>query len=96
LLVPDTLRDADRLTRLLGRDLAVLVVLHFGGERIYVPRLDVGTVVDVAKVAALTRKGLSLSEIATRLNCSERTVSRKRKQGGLMGRRARRSSAGKA
>jgi hypothetical protein len=37
LWVPSTLTDSDRLRKRLGDQLAVLMVLHFGGGRVSVP-----------------------------------------------------------
>lgn len=67
-----------RLARLLGHDLAVLVVLHFGDSRLYVPRGSQSAPVDPRTVARLTRKGWSASRIARRLGCSDRTVHKHR------------------
>lgn len=74
-----------RLERLLGYDLAVLVVLHFGDSRLYVPRADRSDPVDVKTVARLTRRGLSASKIAKKLKCSDRTVHAKRAQALTLG-----------
>jgi hypothetical protein len=69
-----------RLAKLLGHDLAVLVVLHFGDSRIYVPRSTPPKPVDAKAVARLTKRGWSAARIARKLNCSDRTVHAKRAQ----------------
>lgn len=68
----------ERLTRLVGPDLAVLLVLHFGDSRLYVPTSRTGRPVDAKVVARLSRKGWSASRIARKLGCSDRTVHAKR------------------
>jgi predicted DNA-binding transcriptional regulator AlpA len=63
-----------RLSRLVGADLAVLLIFHFGDSTLYVPRLESGHAVDPKEVARLTRRGLKARDIARVLCCSERTV----------------------
>lgn len=74
-----------RLEKLLGYDLAVLVVLHFGDSRPYIPRIARSGPVDARTVAKLTRRGLSAPDIAKRLRCSDRTVFAKRKEALALG-----------
>lgn len=65
------------LERLLGEKLAVLVVLHFGGQTIYVPnRSSTGPNgnVDLSAVVHLTRAGRSAAFIAQNQGCSDRMV----------------------
>jgi len=78
--VPGQLVNADRLKRLLGDDLAVLVVLHFGDSRLYVPVPDPAArgTVDPRKIKRLALRGWSSARIARELKCSERTVDAKR------------------
>jgi len=81
--VPGRLVNADRLRRLLGPDLAVLVVLHFGDSRLSVPRSLDGpggrrTPIDLRHLKRLVAKGWSTARIARELQCAERTVHAKR------------------
>lgn len=64
----------ERLAGTVGHDLALLLVLHYGGTQIGVPRGLTGRRVDIAKVAELTNAGMSASKIARALHCTERTV----------------------
>lgn len=77
LSVPGLLANADRLKRLVGDDLAVLLVLHFGDSRFYVPTGGPRAPVETAKVKRLSAKGHSSARIARALGCSERTVDAK-------------------
>lgn len=77
--VPGILANAGRLKLRLGDDLAILVVLHFGDSRLYVPlsltgRGATARKVDARTVLRLTRKGWSASRIARKIGCSDRTV----------------------
>lgn len=76
--VPGQLRNADRLKRLLGDELAIRVVLHFGDSRMYVPKPRRSDPVDVKAVARLTNRGLNARAIADKLGCCDRTVHAKR------------------
>jgi len=81
--VPGNLANAGRLKRLLGDDLAVLVVLHFGDSRLSVPLTNDGpggarTRVDLRRIKRLANRGWSSARIARELKCSERTVDAKR------------------
>lgn len=63
-----------RLTLLVGDELALLLIFHFGDSTIYVPRPKRAEPVDPKAVARLTRRGLSVPEIVVVLGCAERTV----------------------
>lgn len=76
--VPGQLKNAARLKRLLGDDLAIRVVLHFGDSRMYVPKPQRANPVDVKAVARLTNRGLNARDIAAKLGCCDRTVHAKR------------------
>lgn len=76
--IPGVLAKADRLKRALGDEITILIVLHFGYSRLYVPVLDRAERVDDAKVRKLAKAGLSSARIARKLKCSERTVEAKR------------------
>jgi hypothetical protein len=81
--VPGRLANAGRLTKLLGEDLAILVVLHFGDSRLAVPLTLDGPggprkPVDLRKLKRLVAKGWSSARIARELQCSERTIYAKR------------------
>jgi hypothetical protein len=79
LWVPGNLANAGRLRGLLGDDLAVLLVLHFGGARVSVPlstngRGAQGKRVDPKRVKRLIGRGWSDDRIARHLGCSGKTV----------------------
>lgn len=78
--VPGRLDNAGRLKRLLGDQLAILVVLHFGDSRLSVPMATPAPrgSIDGRKIERLTRKGWSASRIARKLGCSVWTVYAKR------------------
>lgn len=76
--VPGQIRNIGRLRKVVGEDLAVLLVFHFGDSRIYVPRPTTSPPVDVRTVARLTNRGASARTIAKRLGCCDRTVHAKR------------------
>lgn len=76
--VPRDLDNATRLKALLGDELAVLVVLHFGDSRLYVPVATRSGPVDVRKIKKLAARGWSSARIARELRCSENTVDKKR------------------
>jgi hypothetical protein len=57
-----------------GREIAILLVFHFAGRVIYVPRAETSAQVDIRKVARLTKRKKSAQEIARKLECSERAV----------------------
>lgn len=65
-----------RLVGLVGEELAILLVFHFGDSVIYVPVAVRSLKVDLGAVAALSH--LSAAKAARRLGCSERTVDAKR------------------
>lgn len=74
--VPAETARAQRLTRQFGERLAARLVMHFGGERIYVPVLNPlrwGTV-DHGEVRRMTAAGQSAAGIARSLGCSKNTV----------------------
>lgn len=76
--VPANLSNGDRLKRRIGDDLAILVILHFGGtSSLYVPVLERATVVEIEKVRRLAKSGHSAAAIARKLRCSERTITAK-------------------
>lgn len=91
LAIPATLEEnaAPRsLERLLGRELAVALVLHFGGSTVYVPnRALAGGArrVKLSSVVRMTRNGRSARYIAGRLGCSERTVYARRAEAKELG-----------
>ncbi len=61
---------SDRLSRLVGEPLAILLVFHFADSRIYVPKPRNAEPVDQRKLKRLARSNLSAREIATRLGGS--------------------------
>jgi len=74
--VPAETARAGRLARQFGERLAARLVMHFGGERIYVPVLNPlrwGTV-DHGEVQRMTEAGQSAAGIARSLGCSKNTV----------------------
>lgn len=74
--VPGDLKD-ERVTKLeamFGRELAVLIVLHFGDRSLYIPHGDSRARVDMADVVRLTKARKSAATIARELSCSDRTV----------------------
>lgn len=76
------------LERLVGREIAVAIVLHFGGESFYVPnRRPAGGPrrVKVSSVVRMTRNGRSANYIARKLGCSERTVYARRAEARELG-----------
>lgn len=73
-------RTTDRLKRLLGTSLATLVVLHFGGQSIYIPRGSSTRSPKLSTVVRMTQEGKSASVIARKLGCSDRTVYTRRAQ----------------
>jgi len=71
---PNGGRDGSaRLVALVGPDLAVLLVFHYGDSRIYVPTLRPAKPVDRRKFNRLAGRK-SNREIARNLGCSVRTV----------------------
>jgi hypothetical protein len=79
LVIPENLAgDEPRaLERRFGRELAVLLVLHFGGRLVYVPTgnaalRQAGSPLKV--VVRMTKAGKSANEIARRLELSDRAV----------------------
>lgn len=66
-----------RLVALFGEPLALLLVFHFGGGRIYVPKTEGAKPVDVGKLKRLSRR-LSARQVARRIGCSVRTVEKHR------------------
>lgn len=76
------------LERLLGRELAVSLVLHFGGQILYVPNSGLAggaKRVKLSSVVRMTRNGRSARYIAARLGCSERTVYARRAEAKELG-----------
>lgn len=73
------------LERLVGNELAVLLVLHFGGQTVYVPTGKGSAPVDLGDVVRLTRAGKSARTIARRLACSDRTVYARRAEARQLG-----------
>lgn len=90
LAIPASLEEGKpprALERLVGRELAVVLVLHFGGSLLYVPRGRNGSA-KLAAVVRMTRAGKSANVIARRLKCSCRTVYSRRAEArdlGLLG-----------
>lgn len=78
--VPGDPRNRGRLASLLGDDLALLVIFHFGDSRFYVPTLAKTQGIDLRKLKRLANRGWSSARIARELKCSERTVDAKRAQ----------------
>jgi len=76
LSVPAQTSNAARLQSLVGEELAILLILHFGGlGRVYVPRLGKSLAkVDERAVMRLSRRNWPASRIARKLGCTERTV----------------------
>lgn len=74
LSIPPTLDNCRQLEATVGRELAVLLVLHFGGNLIYVPHAARSRQVSTAEVARLTLEHKSARMIARELRCSDRTV----------------------
>lgn len=77
ILVPDKLEHGDapkRLELLVGRELAILLVLHFGGTWVYVPRLAPAGRLSLSRVVRMTRAGKSANSIARASGCSDRAV----------------------
>lgn len=62
------------LERMFEREVVVLLVLHFGGETIYVPHNGPPVRAELDQVVAMTRDGMSAGDIARELQCSDRTV----------------------
>lgn len=83
----------ERLNGLVGPELAILLVFHFGGEAIYVPRLKPADPIDPAKLKRLERKGLSAREVALQLGCCARTVEKHRQKTRLNGKPKQRREA---
>lgn len=80
--VPVETARAQRLARQFGERLAARLVMHFGGERIYVPLLRPAhgrrpgraVIERMAVVERMTKAGESASGIARHLGCSTNTV----------------------
>jgi len=80
--VPAETARAQRLARQFGERLAARLVMHFGGERIYVPMLQPAhgrrprraVVERTALVERMTKAGHSAAGIARSLGCSTNTV----------------------
>lgn len=77
---PNGGRDTSiRLIRLVGPDLALLLVLHFADSTIYVPRPANAPTADPKVLKRLAAKrALSARVIALKLGCSTRTVEKAR------------------
>lgn len=69
---------SERLVRLLGEPLAILLVFHFGEGVIYVPRAGPRGSINPERLKRLVRQGLTNKEIARRFGCSERAVEKRR------------------
>lgn len=87
--VPDRLDDerVARIERQFGRELAVLIVLHFGGTKLYVPHGESRKWNKLDDVVRMTKARKSASFIARELRCSDRTVyawRRRAKAAGLL------------
>jgi hypothetical protein len=74
---------SERLIKLVGPELAILLVFHFGDSSIYVPRRKPSTPVDARRLKRLERQGLSARAIALLIGCSERTVEKHRQRSRL-------------
>lgn len=70
----DHYRETGALERLVGRELAVLLVLHFGGSTIYVPTGGGKRYTRLADIVRMTAEGMSARQIARQIGCSDRTV----------------------
>lgn len=77
---PNGGRDtSERLVKLVGPDLGLLLVFHFGDSVIYVPLPRQGGPVDRRKLKRLARRhNLTNKQIARRVGCSIRTVEKLR------------------
>lgn len=85
--VPAELEDgaAPRaLEKRFGRDLAIALVLHFGGDPLYIPRPRLGRA-HLKDVVRLSKRGKSANFIARKLGCSDRAVYRRRAQARALG-----------
>lgn len=71
---------SERLSRLMGPELAILLVFHFGDSRLYVPKPRNAEPVDHRKLRRLARSTLSAREITLRLGgrCTTRQVEKLR------------------
>jgi DNA-binding NarL/FixJ family response regulator len=74
LCVPRTLNGARYLRQRVGDSLAALLVFHFSGQRLQVPRMAQSGPVNLREVIRLTRAGKSASSIARTLQCCDRAV----------------------
>jgi hypothetical protein len=72
---------SERLIKLVGPELAILLVFHFGDSSIYIPSRRASTRVDARRLRRLERQGLSARAIAIILGCSERTIVKHRQRG---------------
>jgi hypothetical protein len=76
-VVPGGLEPSPALKALekrFGEGITALLVFHFGGEIVYIPRNNIRRRVDDILVAKKTRAGKSASKIARELGCSDRAV----------------------
>ena len=85
LAIPSRLEDGGApraLERLVGRKIAIALVLHYGGTVIYIPQADQarGEKLKLGDVVRMTRSGKSAATIARRFGCSERAVHYRREQ----------------
>jgi len=78
LSIPARVALACRLSQTFDATLATRLVLHFGGNRFYVPLAEPAPIIDTRKLKRLIRKGFSNARIARALQCSERTVEKRR------------------
>lgn len=72
-----------RLIAMVGPELAILLVFHFGDSSIYVPRGKPSGPVDRKRLKRLERRGLSARAIALAIGCSERTVEKHRQRNSI-------------
>ena len=88
--VPDDIASSycrSVLEKRFGQPVALLLIFHFPGEVVYIPKNNARTRVDDILVARMTKHKQSASTIARALNCSERAVHASRarcRQNGLL------------
>jgi hypothetical protein len=71
--------SSERLNRLFGESLAILLVFHFGDSEIYVPLPKERNPVDRRRLNRLARnRRLSANSIARMVGCTRRTVEKVR------------------
>lgn len=75
--VPDDIESSycrQALETRFGQPVALLLIFHFPGEIVYIPKNAARTRVDDIRVARMTKRGRSAAAIARKLNCSDRAV----------------------